>query len=206
MCSSPLLLLLHGDKPHGKQCYHTRLQPCDDVHDAHHHRAYVLCWDLTINTLIKNKIMKIIVQRVKSANIKVENFVVGQINQGVLAFIGITHTDTKNEIEWLVNKLANLRIFDDENGVMNKSLLDISGEILFVSNFTLYGNTKKGFRPSYVDTAPYVISHPLYEQFVNTFKSQYGSRIKIAEGIFGAMMDVELVNDGPVTLIIEKEA
>ena len=148
--------------------------------------------------------MKIIVQRVKSANVKIKNSIVGQIKQGILAFIGINNSDTIDKIEWSVNKLANLRIFDDENGVMNKSLLDINGEILLVSNFTLYGNTKKGFRPSYIDAAPSIISQPLYEQFVNTFKKQYGSKIKTTEGIFGAMMDVELINDGPVTLIIEK--
>ena len=148
--------------------------------------------------------MKIIVQRVKSANVKVENSIVGQINKGILALVGITHTDTINEIEWLVNKIANLRIFDDENGIMNKSILDIKGEVLFISNFTLYGNSKKGGRPSYIDAAPSEISKVLYEQFINTFKTKYDSQIKTASGIFGAMMDVELINDGPVTLIIEK--
>ena len=148
--------------------------------------------------------MKIVVQRVKSANVKIDSSIVGEINGGILALIGITHTDTINEIDWMCNKIANLRIFDDENGVMNKSILNVKGEILFISNFTLYGNTKKGFRPSYVDAADGNIAKPLYNQFINTFKEKYKSEIKIEEGMFGAMMEVTLINDGPVTLIIEK--
>jgi D-tyrosyl-tRNA(Tyr) deacylase len=105
----------------------------------------------------------------------------------------------------MVNKIANLRIFDDDLGVMNKSLLDIEDAgILFISNFTLYGNAQKGFRPSYIEAARGEVSQPIYEQFVQHFKNIYSDKINIQSGIFGAMMEVELVNDGPVTLVIEK--
>jgi len=148
--------------------------------------------------------MKTVIQRVKSANVKINNSIVGSINEGMLVLIGITHTDTINEINWMCNKISNLRIFDDENGVMNKSILDIKGEVLFISNFTLYGNAKKGFRPNYTYAADVNIAKPLYDQFINTFKEKYKSQIKIAEGVFGEMMEVSLINDGPVTLIVEK--
>ena len=148
--------------------------------------------------------MKVVIQKVKNAKVIVNNNIVGSINKGVVALIGITSSDASKQIEWMANKIANLRIFDDDTGVMNKSLLDIENTgILFISNFTLYGNTKKGFRPSYIDAARSEIAGPIYEQFIQHFRNLYSDKIKIQEGIFGAMMDVELINDGPVTLIIE---
>lgn len=146
--------------------------------------------------------MKIIVQRVSRAAVSIEGRVVGSIECGLMVLLGITHTDTKAHVDALVKKLVNLRIFNDENGKMNWSILEVNGEFLVVSQFTLYGNTKKGNRPSYVDAARPEEAIPLYEYFIEKLKSS--SQLKVKTGVFGAMMDVELVNSGPVTLLLEQ--
>jgi len=145
--------------------------------------------------------MKLILQRTSRASVSVDGKIVGQINQGLMVLIGITHTDTKENADALIKKLINLRVFNDEHGKMNLSIQDVQGEFLVISQFTLYGNAKKGNRPSYVDAAPPDLAIPLYEYFVDTLMLE--SQLKVETGIFGAMMDVELVNSGPVTLILE---
>ncbi|MDD3125610.1 MAG: D-aminoacyl-tRNA deacylase [Candidatus Kapabacteria bacterium] len=146
--------------------------------------------------------MKAVVQRVKKAKVTIDNEVVGEIGAGLLVLVAIHEEDTTKTLEWMANKLENLRIFEDNDGKMNRSVKDISGKILVVSNFTVYGDTAKGYRPSYSHSAPPQIAEPLFEQFVDYLRTNF--EIPIATGRFGAMMDVELVNDGPVTLIIEK--
>ncbi|MBQ1652993.1 MAG: D-tyrosyl-tRNA(Tyr) deacylase [Bacteroidales bacterium] len=126
-----------------------------------------------------------------------------KIGQGMLVFVGITNDDTPEDIEWLVNKMVNLRIFNDEDGVMNKSCLEINGEIMIISQFTLHARTKKGNRPSYVDAAKPEISEPLYNKFIETTNRSTGK--SSATGIFGADMKIELLNDGPVTIIIDSK-
>ncbi len=145
--------------------------------------------------------MKLILQRTSRASVSVDGKIVGQINQGLLVLIGITHTDTKENADALIKKLINLRVFNDANGKMNLSIRDVQGEFLVISQFTLYGNAKKGNRPSYVDAAPPDVAIPLYEYFVDTLMLE--SQLKVETGVFGAMMDVELVNSGPVTIILE---
>jgi len=142
--------------------------------------------------------MRIIVQRVKKASVEVENKVVGKINNGLLLLVGFTHDDTESDIDYLVKKVLNLRIFDDENGVMNKSVLDVNGSILSVSQFTLYADTKKGNRPSYVHAMKGEEAIKLYE----IFNSKLGNNINVETGVFGAEMDVHLINDGPITIIL----
>jgi len=142
--------------------------------------------------------MRIIVQRVKNANVEVENKIVGKINNGLLLLVGFTHDDTESDIDYLVKKVLNLRIFDDENGVMNKSVLDVNGSILSVSQFTLYADTKKGNRPSYVHAMKGEEAIKLYE----IFNSKLGNNINVETGVFGAEMDVHLINDGPITIIL----
>lgn len=151
--------------------------------------------------------MKVVIQRVKKASALVDGSVVGNINTGLLVLIGITQTDSTAQIEWIANKLANLRIFEDESGAMNCSLLEVEAAgILFVSNFTLYGNAQKGFRPSFTAAANSAVALPIYQQFMRYFRDNYADKMNIQEGVFGAMMDIELINDGPVTIIIEKNA
>ncbi len=145
--------------------------------------------------------MKLILQRTSRASVSVDGKIVGQIDQGLMVLIGITHTDTKENADALIKKLINLRVFNDEHGKMNLSIQDVQGEFLVISQFTLYGNAKKGNRPSYVDAAPPDVAIPLYEYFVDTLMLE--SQLKVETGIFGAMMDVELVNSGPVTLLLE---
>jgi D-tyrosyl-tRNA(Tyr) deacylase len=145
--------------------------------------------------------MKLIIQRTSRASVSVDGKIVGQINQGLMVLIGITHTDTKENANALIKKLINLRVFNDEQGKMNLSIQDVQGEFLVISQFTLYGNAKKGNRPSYVDAAPPDLAIPMYEYFVDTLMLE--SQLKVETGIFGAMMDVELVNSGPVTLLLE---
>ena len=145
--------------------------------------------------------MKILVQRVKEAKVEVDSKTVGSINNGLLLFVGFTHNDTSKEIDYMVNKVLNLRIFDDENNIMNKSILDINGSILSVSQFTLYADSSKGNRPSYVNAMPGDKSIKLYEEFNDKLKEK---NIKVETGIFGADMKVSLINDGPVTIILEK--
>lgn len=145
--------------------------------------------------------MRVFIQRVSSANVKVNQQLVGEINQGLLVLLGITHTDTEKDMDYLIKKILQLRIFNDTNGVMNLSVQDISGELLIVSQFTLYADTKKGNRPSYQQAARPDIANGLYEQFLSKLKSQFTG--KIAKGVFGADMKVQLTNDGPVTITID---
>ena len=145
--------------------------------------------------------MKVLVQRVTSANDKVNSKVVGEINRGILILVGFTQSDTTKEIDYMVDKVINLRIFDDENGVMNKSLLDTEGSILSVSQFTLYADSSKGRRPSYINALNGDKAIILYDEFNKKLKEQ---NVKVETGIFGAYMQVELINDGPITIMLEK--
>lgn len=147
--------------------------------------------------------MKILIQRVKYSKCTVDSKEISKIGQGMLVFVGITNDDTTEDIEWLVNKMVNLRIFNDEDGVMNKSCLEIDGEIMIISQFTLHARTKKGNRPSYIDAAKPEISEPLYNKFIETTDQITGK--SSATGIFGADMKIELLNDGPVTIIIDSK-
>ncbi|UMB60127.1 D-aminoacyl-tRNA deacylase [Lutibacter sp. A80] len=145
--------------------------------------------------------MKVVIQRVLEASVTVDANVLSEIKSGLVVLVGIVAEDTKEDIDWLVKKIVNLRIFNDENGVMNTSLKDINGEAIVVSQFTLQASTKKGNRPSYLKAAKPVIAIPLYNQFVNQFEIELGK--KVGTGEFGADMKVALVNDGPVTIIID---
>lgn len=145
--------------------------------------------------------MKLVVQRVKNAKVEVEGKTVGSINQGFLVLLGVTHTDTKAEADYLVKKLCNLRVFEDDNGKMNLGLKDIEGELLIVSQFTLYADCSQGNRPSFINAAKPDVANELYEYFCEKCKEQ---NIKVEKGIFGADMKVNLLNDGPVTIILEK--
>ena len=145
--------------------------------------------------------MRVIIQRSKYAKVEVDSKIVGSINKGLVLLVGFTNTDTSSEIDYMVRKISNLRIFDDEEGVMNKSIQDISGEILSISQFTLYGDTKKGNRPSYINALSGDKAVILYNEFNEKLK---GIGIKVETGIFGADMQVTLTNDGPVTIIMEK--
>lgn len=144
--------------------------------------------------------MKIVVQRVKSASVTVDGNVVGEIGSGLMILVGVSHDDTAADAAHLAKKTANLRIFDDADGVMNRSLLDTGGAVLAVSQFTLYGNCKKGNRPSYIDAARPEQGNALYEEVVEHLR-RLGPNVQT--GIFQAEMEVSLVNDGPVTLILE---
>ena len=145
--------------------------------------------------------MRLLIQRVSKASVKVEGECVGKINKGFLVFLGITHGDTKDNVDYLVNKLYNLRDFEDENEKMNLSIKDINGEILIVSQFTLYADTSHGNRPSFINAAKPDEANELYEYFIEKAKQ---TGLKIEAGIFGADMKVELLNDGPVTILLEK--
>lgn len=144
--------------------------------------------------------MKVIAQRVKSSSVIVDGKEVGKINKGLLLLVGFTHNDTIENIKYMVNKVLNLRIFDDENGVMNRSVKEVNGSILSISQFTLYADTKKGNRPSYSDSMKSEEAKKLYEAFNNELKKE----IKVETGIFQAEMEVHLINDGPVTIILER--
>ena len=147
--------------------------------------------------------MKIVIQRVTEASVTIEQKIVAQINQGLLVLAGIEEEDNIEDINWLVSKIINLRIFADENDVMNLSVKDIDGEIIVVSQFTLHAATKKGNRPSYIKAAKPDIAIPMYEKFVQQLETDLGK--KIQTGQFGADMKVALVNDGPVTIIIDSK-
>ncbi len=146
--------------------------------------------------------MKVVVQRVKHASVKVDGKTVGQIGKGLMLLIGIADTDTEEDIEFVANKCLNLRIFEDAQGKMNRSLLEVGGEILAISQFTLLGDTRKGRRPSFVHAADPEKGKAYYDRFVERLRR---SGVKTETGIFGAMMDVELLNYGPVTLIVESK-
>lgn len=145
--------------------------------------------------------MKAVIQRVSKASVTIEGEKVANIQNGLLVLLGIIDDDTQEDITWLTKKIANLRIFNDEDGIMNKSLLDINGEAIVVSQFTLHASTKKGNRPSYIKAAKPDIAIPLYENFVQQFEIELGKKVQTGE--FGADMKVELLNDGPVTIIID---
>jgi D-tyrosyl-tRNA(Tyr) deacylase len=147
--------------------------------------------------------MKIVIQRVSEASVTIEQEIVAQINQGLLVLVGIEEEDTYEDCNWLVSKIVNLRIFADENEVMNLSVKDIAGEIIAVSQFTLHALTKKGNRPSYIKAAKPDIAIPMYEKFVQQLETELGK--KIQTGQFGADMKVSLVNDGPVTISIDSK-
>lgn len=146
--------------------------------------------------------MRIVIQRVKRASVTVNNSITGKINHGLLLLVGIHDSDTKEEIDWCCEKISKLRIFEDDDGKMNLSVRDMSGGLLVVSQFTLYGNAKKGTRPSFIEAARPEKAEPLYEYMIEKLKKI--NSIPVESGEFGAMMDVELINDGPVTLILEK--
>lgn len=144
--------------------------------------------------------MRVVYQRVSRADVKVEGKTVGQIEKGALLLVGFTRGDGKAAIDWMVEKVTNLRVFEDEAGKMNHSLKDVGGSILAISQFTLYGDASRGRRPSFSDAAPPEIAEPLYESFLEALKAV----VPTERGIFGAHMEVSLTNDGPVTLLIEK--
>ena len=146
--------------------------------------------------------MKIVVQRVKEASVTVGNEITGVIQKGLLLLVGIHVDDTPEQMKWMCDKILKLRVFEDDDDKMNLSVTDVGGEILVVSQFTLYGDAKKGTRPSYIQAARPEKAEPMYEEMIQYFKDHSG--LEIQTGKFGAMMDVKLVNDGPVTLILEK--
>ncbi len=147
--------------------------------------------------------MRVVLQRVKEASVTVNQEVIGQIKQGFLLLVGVTHEDTIDQVNWLADKIAGLRVFEDEEERMNRSLQDVDGQILSVSQFTLYGDVKKGRRPAFTEAAKPDVANELYEAFNERLRAQ---GLTVETGQFGAMMDIALVNDGPVTLILEKEA
>lgn len=147
--------------------------------------------------------MKAVIQRVSKASVTIEGDLVANINSGLLILLGIVEQDTQEDIDWLVNKISNCRIFNDDNQVMNRSLIDINGEAIVVSQFTLHASTKKGNRPSYIKAAKPEIAIPLYEAFVKQIQSVLNKTVQT--GQFGADMKVELLNDGPVTIIMDSK-
>ena len=148
--------------------------------------------------------MRLVIQRVSSASVEVEEFVVSEIEAGLLILAGIEEADTAEDIEYLVKKTCQLRIFNDADGVMNLDVQEIGGKIIVVSQFTLHASTKKGNRPSYIRAARPETAIPLYEQLIDAFKKALGNK-KVGTGIFGADMQVYLVNDGPVTIILDSK-
>jgi D-tyrosyl-tRNA(Tyr) deacylase len=147
--------------------------------------------------------MRVVIQRVSEAFVTVDKIITGSIQQGLLVLVGIENADTTDDVIWLSNKICNLRIFNDNEGVMNKSLIDCGGDILLVSQFTLHASTKKGNRPSYIKASKPPIAVPLYEAMILQLQTDLGKPIQ--RGIFGADMKVKLLNDGPVTIIIDSK-
>jgi D-tyrosyl-tRNA(Tyr) deacylase len=145
--------------------------------------------------------MRALIQRVSQASVEINNEITGSIGRGLLILLGIEDADNTTDIEWLSGKISRLRIFDDEHGVMNKSVEDVDGEVLIISQFTLHASTKKGNRPSYIKASKPEIAIPLYEKFIAQIKIDLGK--EIATGEFGAYMKVSLINDGPVTIMID---
>ena len=148
--------------------------------------------------------MRIIIQRVLEASVKIDGEIKSSIKKGMLILLGIETEDTIEDIEWLCTKISSLRIFDDENGVMNISIKEINGDVLLISQFTLHASTKKGNRPSYIRASKPEIAIPLYERFLGQLANELGKEIK--SGVFGADMKVELLNDGPVTIWIDSKS
>ncbi len=149
----------------------------------------------------KTLLMKAVIQRVSSCSVTIDNKVVANIQKGLLVLVGFEDADNKEDINWLTAKIVNLRIFGDENDIMNLSLKDVDGDIIIVSQFTLHANTKKGNRPSYIKAAKAEVAIPLYEAFITQMETELGK--KVQTGQFGADMKVALLNDGPVTIIID---
>lgn len=147
--------------------------------------------------------MRLLIQRVKRASVEIEGVVKGAIEKGFLVLVGVTHEDTEEDLEYLAQKLLKIRLFDDENGVMNLDLQQVGGELLVVSQFTLLASTRKGNRPSYIAAAPEAVSRPMYERFVQRMEELMGREVQTGE--FGADMQIELVNDGPVTIWIDSK-
>ena len=145
--------------------------------------------------------MRVVIQKVTQASVSIENQTVASIDKGLLVLVGIEDGDTNEDIAWLSSKIVNLRVFDDDNGVMNLSVKDVEGEVLIVSQFTLHASTKKGNRPSYIKAARPEVAIPIYEAFIKQIESLLGKRVPT--GQFGAMMQVSLCNDGPVTIILD---
>ena len=151
----------------------------------------------------KKRKMRVVIQRVTQADVVIDGNMNGQIGKGMMILVGIEEADGDEDIAWLTKKIVNLRIFDDEKGVMNLSILDKGGDILLISQFTLHASTAKGNRPSYIKAAKPEISIPIYEKFIKSLEAALGK--KIATGIFGADMKVSLTNDGPVTILIDSK-
>lgn len=147
--------------------------------------------------------MRVVIQRVTFAKVEVDKKVVGEIEKGMMILVGFENEDTNEDLTWMANKISALRIFDDENGIMNKSIIETDGDILCISQFTLHAMTKKGNRPSYIKAAKGEIAEPLYQEFCNKLKNNLNKEIK--KGIFGADMKVSLLNDGPVTICIDSK-
>jgi D-tyrosyl-tRNA(Tyr) deacylase len=147
--------------------------------------------------------MRVVIQKVSEAKVTVEGEQVSSIGKGLLVLLGIEDADTEEDIDWLAKKIVQLRIFNDENGVMNRSVQEVNGDIIVVSQFTLHANTKKGNRPSYIRASKPDFAVPMYKKFIAKTEATLGK--KVGTGIFGAMMDVSLVNDGPVTIIIDSK-
>lgn len=147
--------------------------------------------------------MRVVLQRVSEASVSIDSKVKASINQGLLILVGIEDEDTSEDIDWLCNKIVKMRIFNDENGVMNDSLLDVNGDAIVVSQFTLHASTKKGNRPSYIQAAKPDVAIPLYEEFVETLEKHLGK--PVGTGEFGADMRVSLINDGPVTILTDSK-
>ena len=147
--------------------------------------------------------MRVVIQRVSKASVQVDSNLISSISEGLLILLGIENNDTNDDINWLIKKIANLRIFSDKNDKMNYSVLDINGDIIVVSQFTLHAKTKKGNRPSYINAAKPEIAIPLYEKFINDLSLE--TRTNVYGGEFGAHMQVTLTNDGPVTIIIDSK-
>lgn len=147
--------------------------------------------------------MRVLIQRVSKASVTIENKIKSRISKGLLILVGIEDADNEEDIEWITNKIVNIRLFDDENGVMNISPIDCKADIMIVSQFTLYASTKKGNRPSYIKASKPDIAIPLYEKFCNVISTKIGKSVETGE--FGANMQVELINDGPVTIWIDSK-
>ena len=147
--------------------------------------------------------MRVVVQRVKKASVTIKDTVKSQITEGLLIFVGVEELDAQADIDWLAAKISNLRIFGDESGLMNRSVMDIQGEMLVISQFTLHASTKKGNRPSFLKAAKPILAIPLYEKFVETLARESG--LKVTTGVFGEDMKIALLNDGPVTILMDSK-
>lgn len=145
--------------------------------------------------------MRVVIQRSKESSVSVSGKLINKIDSGLTIFVGITHDDTDNDLDYIVKKVVNLRIFDDENGIMNKSVLDVNGKILLISQFTLMANTSKGNRPSYIDALNVSLAKPIYEKLL----AKFNNYVQTLPGVFGAEMLVNINNDGPITIIIDSK-